>query len=261
MKMPKRELPTVLRPVDLRKLFDVIEDPKYMIAYIVSFFCGLRRGEICSLKTDKLDLDNKILTVKDSKNPTRNKDCGGKDRIVCIPSCVIPLIEIWLEQIGDSEYFLPKRTVNDLKEYSGQTLWKKFRGDLKRAGLDKEKKYDTKGRRLSVFNYHSLRHAYGTYLYEKGVPLHTIQKLLGHEDIRTTLIYTHLSKEKQQEEVEKAFNCNGFENLMNKEIQRPQNDSNNQLEIIREQNKARELELKRLELMKDLSPTTIEKKV
>jgi integrase/recombinase XerD len=259
MKMPRRELPDVLRPASLKKLFNVVEDPKYMIAYIVTFFLGLRRGEICSLLTDRVDLDNLAITVKDSKNPTRGEDGGGKDRVVCIPSCLKPIIELWLEYLGDNKYFLPKRIMDKSQPYSGQLLWKKFKADLRRAGLEKTKKYDTKGRKLSAFNYHSLRHAYGTYLYEKGVQLHTIQKLLGHENIQTTLIYTHLSKERQAEEVEQAFNGNGFNNLMKREIHRETPEVKNNLEVLREQNRARELELKRIELMKDLAPIRVER--
>lgn len=255
--MNGRKLPKVMRPSHLKKLFGVVENPIYFMAYILTFFLGLRKGEICRLMKKDIDIENKIVTIRDSKNPKRSKHGYGKDRLISLPMNLIPLIELWFEY-SDSEYVLPMRNGKNIP-YCHLTLWKKFKSDIRKAGLDNnEKGYDKAGRRMSQFTFHSLRHAYGTYLYEQGVPLHTIQALMGHSDTRTTLIYVELSTQKKQEEVDKAFCNNNFQKLMDREIQRD-NTSLSELELLKEQNKAKELELKRLELMKELNPIQIER--
>lgn len=258
--MNARKLPRVLRPNQLKRLFEVLEQPKYMIAYLLTFFCGLRRGEVCRLKKQDLDLENGILIIRDSKNPHRSKEGYGKDRAITIPKNIISILELWLEYNPNSEYVISRRDGQNIP-YSHQILWKKFKTDLKRAGLDTQPRgFDKGGNRRSEFTYHSLRHAYGTYLYEHGVPIHTLQALMGHSDTRTTMIYVELSTKVKQEAVNKVFCNNAFDRLTQRNIERPQPNNNTELEMIREQNRAKELELKKIELLKEINPIKIERK-
>lgn len=95
----KNKLPDVLSAEQIIKIFDTMEDPKIAIATAVTFFCGLRISEICKLKIEDIDLQNKKLKIVDSKFSMRTKTNYGKDRYVIIPDLMINPIKKWLDII------------------------------------------------------------------------------------------------------------------------------------------------------------------
>ena len=92
----KNKLPDVLSVEQLVKIFDAVDDPKIAIATAVTFFCGLRISEICKLRIEDIDFENKKLKVVDSKFSMRTKTKYGKDRYVIIPDMMIGPIQKWL---------------------------------------------------------------------------------------------------------------------------------------------------------------------
>jgi len=216
---PKR-LPNVLRKKDLVKFFNAVESPKHMMAYIIAFFCGLRASEVINLKVEDVNLESKFIKIKDGK--------GKKDRYITLPSIIIPLIEKWLKYLGERVYFIPSKDPYKEK-YNVNSLRTKFRNDLKKAGMLKVDGIDGRGHIRHTITFHCLRHSYATFLYERGIDLITLRDLLGHASVRSTQIYAHVSTERKQMELDKAFNHNNHYLIPN---HKENNMINNPLEIL-----------------------------
>lgn len=151
---------------------------------IITLFlnCGLRLSELCNIKV--LDIRNDILVVRGK---------GEKDRTIYLNEKCIETIEEYLKirHKEDNEYLFLSQKKNPLSKRQIQHIVKKSIGD---AELDVHK-YTT----------HKLRHTAATLLYKYGnVDIRTIQKILGHKNIATTTIYTHVD----DESVRRAINSN-----------------------------------------------------
>lgn len=151
---------------------------------IITLFlnCGLRLNELCNIKLE--DIRDDILVVMGK---------GDKDRTVYLNDSCIRAIKIYLihrKNVNNTYLFISERD-NHISKRSIQTIVK---NNLKSAGLDTHK-YST----------HKLRHTAATLLYKyANVDIRTIQKILGHKNIATTTIYTHVD----DESVRKAIRLN-----------------------------------------------------
>ncbi len=138
----------------------------------IIYACGLRAGELISLKPNDIHGDREILHIKNAK--------GKKDRVVPIPMSLIHEIEAYRKyQQGDTYLFSGQKNEDS---YSSRSLQLVFKEALKRAGITKPA------------TLHWLRHSYATHLLERGTDIRYIQELLGHSNTKTTMIYTHVSK-------------------------------------------------------------------
>jgi integrase/recombinase XerD len=143
------------------------------------YACGLRASEAIALELSELDLEAGIL---------RARGKGSKERIVPIGSKAIETLYAYLERarpklVGlrdEPQVFVNLRGVG----LSRQGLYKIVQGHARSAGLD---------HRMSP---HTLRHTFATHLLSGGCDLRSLQEMLGHADIGTTQIYTHLSAER-----------------------------------------------------------------
>jgi len=143
------------------------------------YACGLRASEAISLELSELDLEAAIL---------RAHGKGSKERLVPIGSKAVGSLTEYLDQgrprlVGlrdEPRVFLNQRG----RGLSRQGLYKIVQGHAKTAGLDQ---------RMSP---HTLRHTFATHLLAGGCDLRSLQEMLGHADIGTTQIYTHLSTER-----------------------------------------------------------------
>ena len=148
--------------------------------------CGLRVSELIALRLGDLHLNMGFINVMGK---------GTKERIV---------------PIGEEAQHAMKRYLEEgrvaLKKIPGDIVFVNVRGnDLSRVGLYKTlKKLALKAGIMKDISPHTLRHSYASHLLENGVNLRTVQELLGHEDISTTQIYTHISK-KQLKDVYNEF--------------------------------------------------------
>jgi integrase/recombinase XerD len=143
------------------------------------YACGLRASEVISLELNDVDLQDAILR-------TRGK--GSKERIVPIGSKAVTRLEIYLEQSRPKLVGLrdePRLFVN-LRggKLSRQGLYKIVQRHARSAGLDHK------------MSPHTLRHSFATHLLSGGCDLRSLQEMLGHADIGTTQIYTHLSTDR-----------------------------------------------------------------
>lgn len=174
---PKKEhlLPQVLTRAECAAIFETINNIKHKMILLLGYGAGLRLSEIVNLKwTDILFAEHKIF-VKAGK--------GKKDRIVMLPFSLVKTLESYHEL---------NYSVNDWvfegqykgEPYSTSSVHQIMRNAVEKAGLTK---------RATV---HTLRHSFATHLLEDGTNLRYIQSLLGHSSIKTTMVYTHLSKNK-----------------------------------------------------------------
>ena len=209
----KRKLPVVLSVDEIKRLFASLEGSRRLIFELI-YGCGLRISELIRLRVQDVDFENGMLRLIDAK--------GGKDRAVSLPNRSIDKLKKHLEkvkemhqsdlEIGCGEVYLPssvenkshkagiewkwqyvfpsknisvdprsgKRRRHHISEKSIQTAMKKA---LKDAGIEKNA------------TVHTLRHSFATHLLMNGVNIREIQELLGHKNVETTMIYTHVVRE------------------------------------------------------------------
>lgn len=138
--------------------------------------CGLRVSECCNLKTNQVYIDEGFMKIIGK---------GDKERVIPIPSKTAELMKLYLYNIrplwskkANNNFFINK---NSKKIYS-KYVQEMIRNVINEVGI---KKHITP---------HKLRHSYATHLLEGGADLRAIQELLGHSDISTTEIYTHVEQ-------------------------------------------------------------------
>ena len=148
----------------------------------VLYATGLRVSELVSLRTTQLNLRQGVLRVFGK---------GNKERLVPLGEEAVSWLESFLQ---DGRKTLLKNTNNDVvfpsnrgKQMTRQTFWYAIKNYSIRAGIKKD---------LSP---HVLRHAFATHLLNNGADLRVVQMLLGHSDISTTQIYTHVARERLKE--------------------------------------------------------------
>jgi len=153
----------------------------------VLYACGLRVSELSSLKISDLFLSDEAIRVFGK---------GSKERIVPIGGSAIQ----WLE-----EYFLKSRSLLEKKSKSENYVFLNTRGTkLSRMGIWKIiNRYVKEAGILKSVHPHTFRHSFATHLVEGGADLRAVQEMLGHADISTTQIYTHLDRDFVKQEHKK----------------------------------------------------------
>lgn len=182
----KKSLPKTLSIEEIDKLLDInLTDAfsfrnKAMLELMYS--SGLRVSELINVKIHDIDVSNCIIRIMGK---------GSKERIVPLGDYAIRYIELYLKEYREK---LIKRELNDylfLNNHGAKMTRQGFFKILKQ--IAKEKNIKTN------FSPHTLRHSFATHLLNGGADLRSIQEMLGHSDISTTQIYTHVSKEKLKE--------------------------------------------------------------
>jgi integrase/recombinase XerD len=170
---PKREktLPNVLSKEEVKMILDAHSNSKHRTMLAVVYGCGLRRGELLSLKPEHIDSKRGILIIKQAK--------GKKDRIVPLSPKLLEMLRHYYTQHKPKVWVFEGQ--NPGQPYDERSLQQVFKQALTKAGI---KKHAT---------LHWLRHSYATHLLENGTDLRLIQELLGHKNSKTTEIYTHVS--------------------------------------------------------------------
>lgn len=175
IKRPKKEkrIPTVLSKQEVKKLFETLDSEKSKLMAKMLYACGFRVSELVSLKINDLEFGEKTGRIKQGK--------GKKDRSFNIPEFLFEEIKLQSEaqsRIGKEYLFTGPNG-----KLSSRNIQKIISGAAYRAGIQKE------------VHPHTLRHSFATHLLENGVDIRKIQELLGHSDLSTTQIYTHISTE------------------------------------------------------------------
>lgn len=167
-KSPK-QLPKLLNTNEINKIFEVTENKKHRLILYLAYGMGMRVSEIAKLEIADIDSTSMRVHIRGAK--------GKKDRYVNLPENTLPLLREYYVQ------YKPKRMLFEgqfEEHYSIRSLQQVFKNAMNKANIKK------------TVGIHSLRHSYATHLLEYGTDISLIQKLLGHNDIKTTQIYTHV---------------------------------------------------------------------
>jgi len=173
------KLPVVLTREEVHLILKNIRTLRHRACLSLIYSCGLRLKEGVSLKVNQVDSKRMVIHVKEAK--------GLNDRYVPLPAPTLnilrahyrthcnPLLVFPAPGRGESE---ESTSTKPLPDSSIQTV---FRKSLLETGINKDA------------HVHTLRHSYATHLLEDGVDIRIIQEYLGHNNIETTMIYTHLT--------------------------------------------------------------------
>lgn len=177
IKRPKKEkhIPTVMTKEEVKRLINSIYSDKSRLMVSLLYACGFRISELINLKIVDINFIEKTGMVKQAK--------GKKDRVFNIPEFLVADInkQIDFQKKLNHEFLFSNEETG--KRLSASNIEKIVRKAVKRAGIQKD------------VHCHTLRHSFATHLLENGVDIRKIQELLGHADLSTTQIYTHVSKE------------------------------------------------------------------
>ncbi|MDQ5938499.1 MAG: Integrase [Patescibacteria group bacterium] len=175
IRRPKKEkfLPTVLTKAEIIKIINCAHNLKHKLLLSLLYGSGLRVSEVVKIKINHLDLVSKSLLVKDAK--------GQKDRLTLLSGISIKLLNVYLPKLPSEQKYLFSGQSGE-SQLSQRSAQKIFEHALEESGVKKDA------------TCHSLRHSFATHLLEGGVDIRHIQKLLGHQNIKTTEIYTHVAR-------------------------------------------------------------------
>lgn len=177
IKRPKKEkrIPSVLSKEETLALLNSFGSKKSKLMISLIYACGFRVSELTSLKTKDLDFEEMVGHLRQAK--------GKKDRVFNIPKFLLEDLKEQKEkqEAEKLEYMFTNPTSGE--KMSTRNIQKMVHKAAARAGIKKE------------VHPHTLRHSFATHLLENNVDIRKIQELLGHADLSTTQIYTHISTE------------------------------------------------------------------
>ena len=174
-------IPRFLQEEDVDQLLDACEPGQPLgirdrALFELIYSCGLRVSEAVGLTVDRVSMQEGALRVMGK---------GSRERMVPMGERARKQLGLYLSSVRPA--LAGRAPVNELflgrsgKKLSRKTVWKSFKRLAMRAGLDAK--------------VHTLRHTFATHLLQGGADLRSVQELLGHADIATTQIYTHVSQE------------------------------------------------------------------
>lgn len=186
-----RALPKVLSVNQVDKLLESIDTTKPLgkrddALFELIYSCGLRISEACSLQVSNIHLDERLILVHGK---------GDKERIIPFGEKAAEKLILYLDTVRP-DLAKGKNVPEVFLNYKGEPIsrkgvWKKFQEMEKISGVDAK--------------VHTLRHSFATHLLAGGADLRSVQELLGHSDLSTTTIYTHVTNEQLEKAHEKYF--------------------------------------------------------
>lgn len=163
------KIPEILNKKEITQIINNINNQKHKLIIQLIYSAGLRVSELINLKPKDIDTERKIIYIRQGK--------GAKDRISLFPNSIKYDLLKYLLQFNPQNYLFES---NRNKKYSTKTIEK----ILEKASIKALKR---------KVRPHILRHSFATHLLEQGIDLRKIQKLLGHKNLSTTQIYTHVA--------------------------------------------------------------------
>lgn len=205
----KPYIPVVLSRDEIDLILDYLDEPVNLVVKLL-YGCGLRISEGLNLRIHNFNFDTGILTIHDGK--------GKKDRTVPIPQSIVPELQKQLQKTTElyeadlkakfSGVFLPGQLEKKYKNAAKEYIWQWFfpaptltliaekmeyrRYHLHETVVQKAiKKAVNSAHIMKRASSHTFRHSFASHLLQENYDIRTIQELLGHSDIRTTMKYTH----------------------------------------------------------------------
>jgi len=172
IKRPKldKKLPVVLSQEEVKRILESISNLKHRTFISLIYSCGLRLSELANLKVTDIDSQRMQIRIRAGK--------GAKDRYVMLSETILLQLREYWKVYRPKEYLFEGETKG--KAIAQRTIQAAFSTAVKKSGIKKSPCV------------HTLRHSFATHLLENGANLLAIQKLLGHSDIKTTMVYLHL---------------------------------------------------------------------
>lgn len=167
-----RPLPVVLSVEEVKAILGSLGNLKHRVMLMLAYSAGLRVSEIVHLKSADIDGERKLIHVQSGK--------GKKDRYTILSDVVLEALRDYWKAYRPKTWLFEGRKAGS--PYSIRSAEMVFESAAEKAGIRKH---------VSI---HTLRHSFATHLLEQGTDIRFIQELLGHSSVRTTEIYTHVSK-------------------------------------------------------------------
>lgn len=170
-----QRLPDILSREEIERLFAAASLLKHRVLLMTTYAAGLRVSEVCALKISDIDSERMTIRVEQGK--------GAKDRYTLLSPRLLKELRLYWQADRPKSWLFPAARDADrpLNAHAAQRM---FYAARDRAKITK---------RCGI---HGLRHAFATHLLEAGTDVHTIQRLMGHTDIHTTMRYFHVARQK-----------------------------------------------------------------
>ena len=168
-------LPKVLDEDDIKKIFAQVKNPKHRLILYVAYSSGLRVSEVVNIRLTDIHRKSMQIRIEQSK--------GRKDRMVVLSKKVLLLMEDYYRRYRPKEYLFEGQYGGPYSIRSAQMIFKRFK---QMANVN------IKG------GIHLLRHSFATHLLEQGADIRLVQQQLGHNSVKTTQLYTHVTEKRNQ---------------------------------------------------------------
>ena len=205
-----RRLPVVLTQTEVKSLLDRLQGTQQLIGRLL-YGTGMRLMECMRLRVKDVEFERHELIVRDGK--------GFKDRMTMLPDALVEPLKTHMGRVkalheadlqaGYGSVYLPyaleKKYPNAAREWGWQYIFPSTKLSVDpRSGVTRRHHADEKGIQRAIKQAvrdaglvkpatpHTLRHSFATHLLQSGYDIRTVQELLGHKDVTTTMIYTHV---------------------------------------------------------------------
>ncbi len=169
------KLPEILSQEEVARLFANTRLPRHRVLLMTAYAAGLRVSELVHLRVRDIDSERMTIRVEQGK--------GAQDRYTLLSPRLLAELRSYWQLERPSPWLFPTRRGKALRPMHYGTAERIYVAAKQRASI------------VKAGNIHALRHAFATHLLEAGTDLHTIQRLLGHHHITSTMRYLHLARQ------------------------------------------------------------------